>query len=82
MSPSSLIILLIATACAAGAHLVWGRRWTQLIFFWMVAFAACLVVYASGLHLPGNLPRPAGVSLLESVVVAWILLLVASKLRL
>lgn len=82
MSPSSLIILLISTACAAAAHLLWGRRWVQLFVFWMAAFTGCLFVYVTGLRLPVNVPRPGGVALLESVAVAWILLLVASKLRL
>lgn len=82
MSPSTLIILLIATACASAAHLIWGRRWTQLVVFWMAAFTGCLLLYVSGLHLPGNLPRPAGVPLLESLLAAWMLLLVASRLRL
>ena len=82
MSPSSLIILLIATASAAAAHVLWGRRWAQLLVFWMAAFAGCLLVYVTGVQLPINLPRPAGVAVLESVVVAWILLLVASKIRL
>lgn len=82
MSPPIFIILLVATVCAAAAHLVWGRRWTQLVVFWMVAFVGCLLVYVSGLRLPLGLPQPAGVPLLESVAVAWILLLVASRLRL
>ena len=30
----------IATACAALAQLLWGRRWIQLPIFWLAAFAA------------------------------------------
>ncbi|MBC8160176.1 MAG: hypothetical protein H7Z42_03070 [Roseiflexaceae bacterium] len=82
MSPSTLIIMLIATACAAAAHLAWGRRWLQLVVFWMAALAGCMLVYVSGLHLPGNFPRPAGVPVVESVAAAWLLLLVAARLRL
>ena len=82
MSPAALLILLIATASAALAHLLWGRRWLQLPIFWLAAFAAGLVVYALDLRLPIDLPQPAGVAVLETVLGAWILLIVASRLRL
>src|SRR6266550_2793863 len=58
MSPASLLLFLIATASAALAHLLWGRRWLQLPLFWLAAFAGCLVVYALGLRLPLQLPAP------------------------
>lgn len=82
MSPSALILLLIATASAALAHVLWGHRWLQLAVFWLAAFAGSLIVYASNLRLPLNLPNPADVPVLEVTVGAWILLLVASRLRL
>ena len=81
MSPPALLIFLIATASAAFAHLLWGRRWVQLPVFWMAAFAGSLIVYALGLHLPLRLPMPAGVPVLEVVLGAWIMLIVASRLR-
>jgi hypothetical protein len=81
MSPSVLLLFLIATASAALAHLLWGQRWIQLPIFWMAAFAGCLIVYALGLRLPLQLPAPAGVPVLEVVLGAWILLIVASRLR-
>ena len=81
MSPSVLLLFLIATASAALAHLLWGQRWIQLPIFWMAAFAGCLIVYALDLRLPLQLPAPAGVPVLEVVLGAWILLIVASRLR-
>jgi hypothetical protein len=81
MSPASLLLFLIATASAALAHLLWGRRWLQLPLFWLAAFAGCLVVYALGLRLPFQLPSPGGVPVLEVVLGAWILLIIASRLR-
>jgi hypothetical protein len=82
MSPASLLLFLIATASAALAHLLWGRRWLQLPLFWLAAFAGCLVVYALGLRLPLlQLPAPGGVPVLEVVLGAWILLIIASRLR-
>jgi hypothetical protein len=81
MSPPALLIFLIATASAALAHLLWGRRWLQLPIFWMAAFAGCLVIYALGLRIPLQLPTPAGVPVLEVVLGAWIMLIVASRLR-
>ncbi len=82
MSPPTLILLLVTTACAALAHILWGRRWLQIPIFWLAAFAGCLIVYVSGVQLPANTPKPANVPLLEVIVGAWMLLFVASKLRL
>lgn len=81
MSPATLLIFLIATASAALAHVLWGRRWLQLALFWLAAFAGALIVYALGVHIPYKLPEPAGVPILEVVLGAWILLIVASRLR-
>jgi len=81
MSPAALLLFLIATASAALAHLLWGRRWLQLPIFWIAAFAGALIVYASGLRAPLQLPTPGGVPVLEVVLGAWILLIVASRLR-
>jgi hypothetical protein len=81
MSPAALLLFLIATACAALAHLLWGRRWLQLPIFWLAAFAGCLIAYALGVRLPLRLVEPGGVPVLEVVIGAWILLFVASRLR-
>ena len=81
MSPAVLLLFLIATASAALAHVLWGRRWLQLPIFWLAAFAGSLIAYALGLRLPLRLVAPAGVPVLEVVLGAWILLFVASRLR-
>ena len=81
MSPAALLLFLLSTACAALAHLLWGRRWLQLPLFWLAAFAGALIVYALGLHAPLQLPMPAGVPVLEVVLGAWIMLIIASRLR-
>lgn len=81
MSPVILLLILLATVNAALAHLLWGRRWIQLPIFWLAAFAGCLIAYALGLRLPLPLLAPAGVPVLEAVLAAWLLLMVASRLR-
>ena len=81
MSPAPVLLFLIATASAALAHLLWGQRWAQLIVFWLAAFAGCLIAYSLPLRLPLNLPTPGGVPVLEVVLGAWILLIIASRLR-
>ncbi len=81
MSPATLLIFLIATASAALAHLLWGRRWLQLPIFWSAAFAGALIAYALGWRIPLQLPTLGDVPVLESVLGAWILLFVASRLR-
>jgi hypothetical protein len=81
MAPAPLLLLFIATASAGLAHLLWGRRWQQLPIFWLAAAAGCLVVYALQLRLPFGFIAPAGVPVLEAVLAAWVLLIVASRLR-
>jgi len=81
MSPAVLLLVLIATASAALAHVLWGRRWVQLPIFWVAAFAGCLIAYAIGVRLPLGLVTPGGVPVLEAVLGAWIMLIVASRLR-
>lgn len=81
LAPATLLLLLIATACAALAHVFWGRRWRQLPVFWLAAFVGCLLAYGLGLRFPLDLPLPAGVPVLETVLAAWIFLIIASRLR-
>jgi hypothetical protein len=81
MAPAALLLILLATASAGLAHLIWGRRWQQLPVFWLAAAAGCLIVYVFQLRLPLDLIAPAGVRVLEVVLGAWVLLIVASRLR-
>lgn len=82
MAPSSLLLFLLASASAGLAHLIWGRRWLQLPIFWMAAFAGALIVFTIGVRLPVALPVAADVAVVEVLLGAWIVLLVASRLRL
>ncbi len=79
--PAIVLILLTATACAALAHVLLGRAWRQIPIFWVAAVVGCLIVYGLGLRFPLTLPTPAGVPLLESVLMAWVLLIFVSRLR-
>lgn len=81
MSPAPLLLFLIASISASLAHVLWGQRWLQLPVYWLAAFAGCLIAYSLGLRLPLQLPEPAGVPVLEAVLGAWILIAVASRLR-
>lgn len=81
VAPATLLILLLATACAGLAHVLLGRRWRQLPLFWLTACMGCLLVYGFGLRFPLNLPTLAGVPVLEAVLLAWLLLIVVSRLR-
>jgi hypothetical protein len=81
IGPAIVLILLIATACAALAHVLLGRAWRQIPIFWLAAVVGCLIVYGLGLRFPLNLPAPAGVPVLESVLLAWLLLIFVSRLR-
>ncbi|MEI8306991.1 MAG: hypothetical protein WCF99_07970 [Chloroflexales bacterium] len=80
-APATLLLLLIATACAALAHVLLGRRWRQLPIFWLAAVVGCLLAYGLNIHFPLDLPSPAGVPVLESVLMAWGLLIFVSRLR-
>lgn len=81
MAPATILLLLIATACASLAHVLLGRRWQQLPIFWLVACVGCLLAFGLQLRLPLALPHPAGVPVLEAVLLAWLLLIVVSRLR-
>jgi hypothetical protein len=83
MSPAPLLLLLIATASATLAHVLWGKRWVQLLIFWMAAFAGCLIAFTIGVHvpLPFRTVAPAGVPVLETVIAAWGMMFIASRLR-
>ncbi len=81
LAPTTVLILLLATACASLAHVLLGRRWRQLPIFWLTACVGCLLAYGLGLRLPLELPVPAGVPVLEAVLLAWLLLIVVSRLR-
>jgi hypothetical protein len=76
-------MLLISSASASLAHVLWGRRWSQLLIFWLGSAAACLVAYALSLQLPlpWRLVEPAGVPVLESVLLAWGVIFIAARLR-
>jgi hypothetical protein len=81
LSPVVVLLLLLATASAALAHVLWGRRWVQMPIFLLAALMGCMLSYGLGLRLPLDLPTPAGVPVLEAVLAAWVLLIVASRLR-
>jgi hypothetical protein len=81
IAPAAVLILLIATACAALAHVLLGRAWRQLPIFWLTAVVGCLIAYGLRLRFPLDLPTPADVPILESVLMAWLLLIFVSRLR-
>jgi hypothetical protein len=81
IAPATMLLLLIASACAGLAHVLLGRRWRQLPIFWLAACVGCLIAYGLGLRFPLDLPSPAGVPVLESVLLAWIMLIFVSRLR-
>jgi hypothetical protein len=81
ITPALLLLLLLATASASLAHVLWGKRWLHLVLFWLAAAIGSFIPYLTGLRLPLDIPTPAGVSVLESVLMAWIGAIVASRLR-
>jgi hypothetical protein len=81
MAPAALLIFLITTASASLAHVLWGKRWLQIPIFWSAAFAGSLIAYALGWQIPLKLPLISGVPILECVLASWLLLIVASRLR-
>lgn len=81
VEPAALLLLLLATIYGAMAHMIWGQRWRHLPIYWGAAFVGCLVNYGLGIYLLKSGPTPAGVPLVETTVAAWLMLLVASRLR-
>lgn len=81
LAPAIFLLLLLATASATLGYVLLGRRWRHLPIFWLTAFAGCLLAYGLGLRLPLALPQPADVPVLEAVLLAWILMIIVSRLR-
>ncbi len=82
LSPAAFLLLLLTTTHAALAHALWGRSWRQLPIFWATAAAGGLIATIVGWRFPLALPAPAGIPMLEASLLAWILLIVVSRLRL
>ncbi|RMD81709.1 MAG: hypothetical protein D6823_01975 [Chloroflexi bacterium] len=82
LSPAALLLLLLTTTHASLAHALLGRTWRQLPIFWVAAAAGCLIATVLGWRFPLNLPTPAGVPMLEASLLAWLVLIVVSRLRL
>ncbi len=82
LSPAALLLLLLTTTHAMLAHVLLGRTWRQLPIFWVTAAAGCLIATLLGWRFPLHLPTPAGIPMLEASLLAWILLIVVSRLRL
>lgn len=81
MPPALLLTLLIVTASAALAHLLWGRHWVQLPIFWLAAAGGAILAFVLGARLPLRFIEPAGVPVLETTLGAWLMLVIASRLR-
>ncbi len=81
LQPSAFLLLILATLYGAFAHLLWGQRWRHLLIFWGAAFVGCLLVYGFGVHLIKQAPAPAGVPFVETTIGAWLMLGIASRLR-
>jgi hypothetical protein len=83
MNPALLLLALIATASAALAHVLWGRSWLQLVVFLLAACVGCLIAAVIGvrLPLPFAMVSPAGVPVLEAILIAWGCMFIASRLR-
>jgi hypothetical protein len=79
MSPTPLLLLLIATLHAAIAHIWQGKSFLQLPLYWLAALIGTVVIYATGVSLSANFPAPAGVHLVEVSLGAWIGLLAAIR---
>lgn len=81
VAPATLLLLLLATIYGGLAHILWGRRMLQLGLFWGTAFTGLLLGYGLGLRIFPELIAPAGMPLVESTIFAWLLLFIASRLR-
>lgn len=72
LDPALTLVVLLATASATLAHGLWGKHWRQLPIFWVAALLGSLVTFVTGVTFPLALVRPAGVPVLECVMVAWL----------
>jgi hypothetical protein len=81
LDPGVVILLVLVTASASLAHVLWGKRWRQIPVFWLAGALGAIIAYLSGYQFPLELPMPGGVAVLEVVLAAWICIIIASRLR-
>lgn len=81
LAPATLLLLLIVTACATLGHLLLGRSWLQIPFFWLASLLSCLLAFGLQWRFPLDLPSPAGVPVLEAVLLSFVVMMIVSRLR-
>jgi hypothetical protein len=82
LAPATYLLLLLSTALAALAHGLYGRNWQQLPLFWLTALIGTTAATWLNWRLPLNLVTPAGIPMLEATLLAWLLLIAVSRIRL
>lgn len=81
LSPSFVFSFLLATLYGAVFHFIWGKRWRDLVVYWiaaLVGFAIGQIVFdllGFSVYVIGE------VRVVESTVVCWVCLFVARWLN-
>ena len=80
-SPVFLLGSVVATLWAGIFHLLFGKRWTDLVRYWFVALAAFAVgqLMASAIGLPW--PTFGQIHIIEASLVCWGAMFIARWLR-
>jgi hypothetical protein len=81
LQPGLFLAVLLGTLYGALGHLLFGRHWLRLPFFLLGGIGGCIFVWLIGIRILPRFPAPGGLPLLESSVMAWLLLLLIAAWR-
>ena len=80
-SPSLVFSLLLASLYGAVFHFVWGKRWRDLVLYWVVAIIGFAIGHAVFDFLGLSVYKIGQVRVVESSIASWACLFVARWLN-
>lgn len=76
-SPVFLLGSTVATAWAALFHLLWGKKWRELVLYWFAGLVGFSIGQVIGNALGLEILLLGQVRLLEGTLVCWLAMLIA-----
>lgn len=81
MAPSLVFSVLLASLYGAVFHFVWGKRWRDLVLYWVVGVVGFAIGQALFGFLGFSMYLIGEVRVVESTIVSWVCLFVARWLN-
>lgn len=81
LAPSLLFSLLLASLYGAVFHFIWGKRWRDLVLYWIAAIVGFAMGQALFEFLGLSFYMIGQVRVVEATVLSWVCLFVARWLK-